>query len=67
MRIKKAKSIMGLGRQFFDCRDVDIRVKYQIYTAGPLNTLLWGCEGWNTSKKKKKASELSSHFHKVNI
>ncbi len=48
MRIKKAKSIMGLSRHFFDCRDVDIRVKYQIYTAGPLNTLLWGCEGWNT-------------------
>ncbi len=47
MRIKKAKSIMRLSRQFFECRNVDIRVKYQIYTAGPLNALLWGCKGWN--------------------
>ncbi len=43
-RIKKAKSMMGLSKHFFDNKDVDRRLKYQVYTSGPVNALLWGCE-----------------------
>ena len=49
-RIRKAKSIMGASKHFFDNEDVDKRVKSQIYIAGPLNALLWGCESWNLTK-----------------
>jgi len=47
-RIKKAMSIMGALKHFFDNRDVDRRIKVEIYAAGPLNALLWGCQ---TSRK----------------
>ena len=50
VRIKKAKSIMGAAKHFFDNKDVDKRIKAQIYVAGPLNALLWGCETWNLTK-----------------
>jgi hypothetical protein len=43
-RIAKAKSLMGAAKHFFDNKDVDKRIKSQIYVAGPLNALLWGCE-----------------------
>ena len=43
-RIKKAKSQMGLLRHFFNCKDIDLNIKYWIYMAGPLNILLWGSE-----------------------
>ena len=43
-RIKKAKSIMGISKHFFDNKDVDRRIKAEIYVAGPLNALLWGCK-----------------------
>ena len=43
-RIKKAKSIMGAAKHLFDNKDVDKRIKAQIYVACPLNALLWGCE-----------------------
>ena len=43
-RIKKAKSIMGASKYFFDNKDVCKKIKSQIYVAGPLNALLWGCE-----------------------
>jgi len=49
-RITKAKSIMGASKHFFDNKDVDKRIKAQIYIAGPLNALLWGCETWNLTK-----------------
>jgi hypothetical protein len=49
IRIKK--SIMGASRHFFDNKDVECRVKAQIYIARPLNALLWGCESWNLIKK----------------
>ena len=39
-RIKKAKSQMGLLRHFFNCKDIDLNIKYWIYMAGPLNILL---------------------------
>jgi hypothetical protein len=41
-RMKIAKSIMGIAKSFFDNRDVDKKIKYQIYVAGPLNMVLWG-------------------------
>jgi hypothetical protein len=41
-RIKKAKAIMGIARTFFDNKDINKRIKAQIYVAGPLNALLWG-------------------------
>jgi hypothetical protein len=50
-RIKKAKSILGASRHFFDNKDVDHRVKALIYVAGLLNAILWGCESWNLTKK----------------
>jgi hypothetical protein len=50
-RIKKAKSMMGIAKTFFDNKDVDKRIKSQVYIAGPLNALLWGCECWNLTKK----------------
>jgi hypothetical protein len=39
-RIKKAKSIMGLSKHFFDNRDMDRRLKYLVYTSGAMNALL---------------------------
>jgi hypothetical protein len=52
---------MGITRHFFDCRDVDLRVKFQIYTCGPLNTALWGCITWNLSAKNRKKREVFHH------
>jgi hypothetical protein len=60
-RIKKAKAIMGIARTFFDNKDVDKRIKAQIYVAGPLNALLWGCETWNLMKRN--LSRLRSFHH----
>jgi hypothetical protein len=60
-RIKKAKAIMGIARTFFDNKDVDKRIKAQIYVAGPLNALLWGCEAWNLAKRN--LSRLRSFHH----
>jgi hypothetical protein len=50
-RIKKAKSFMGDSRIFFDNKDVNHRVKAQIYITGPLNALPWGCESWNSTRR----------------
>ncbi len=36
-RVKKTKSMMGVMKSFFDDKDMDKRIKYQIYVAGPLN------------------------------
>jgi hypothetical protein len=41
---------MGASKYFFDNKDVDKRIKAQIYIAAPLNALLWGCEAWNLTK-----------------
>jgi len=41
---------MGAAKTFFDNKDVDKRITSQIYVAGPLNTLLWGCESWKLTK-----------------
>ena len=50
-RIKKAKSIMGASKHSLDNKDIDKRIKTEIYIASPLNALLCGCEAWNLTKK----------------
>ena len=52
---------MGVAKSFFDNKDVDKRIKCQIYVAGPLNALLWGCETWNLTKRN--LNRLSSFHH----
>jgi hypothetical protein len=54
---------MGYAKHFFDNKDVDQRIKYQVYTSGPLNALLWGCESWNLTKKN--LNKLRSFHHGV--
>ena len=61
VRIKKAKSLMGAAKTFFDNKDVSRKVKCQIYTAGPLNALLWGCETWNLTRRN--LDRLKSFHH----
>ena len=53
-RINKAKSLMGIARTFYDSKDVNKRTKYQIYVAGPLNTLLWGVQNLESVQKKPR-------------
>jgi hypothetical protein len=60
-RISKAKSLMGAAKSFFDNKDVDKRIKSQVYVSGPLNALLWGCESWNLSKDNLR--KLSAFHH----
>jgi len=60
-RINKAKSIMGATKYFFDNKDIDKRIKSQIYVAGPLNALLWGCESWNLTKNNLR--KLTAFHH----
>ena len=60
-RINKAKAQMGLLRHFLGTRDIDWRIKKEVYLAGPLNTLLWGCESWNVTEKHQK--NLHSFHH----
>lgn len=35
---------MGAWKLFFDIKDIDKKFKVEIYIAGPLNGLLWGCK-----------------------
>ncbi len=63
MRIKKAKSIMGYSKHFFNNKDVDCHLKYQVYTSRSHNALLWGCETWNLMKKN--LNKLWSFHHGV--
>ena len=60
-RIAKAKPLMGAAKHFFDNKDVDKRIKSQIYVAGPLNALLWGCESWNLTKNNLR--KLTAFHH----
>jgi hypothetical protein len=60
-RIKKAKPIMDASKHFFDNNGVDCRVKTQIYTAAPLNALLWGCKSWNLMRRN--LNKLRSFHH----
>jgi hypothetical protein len=52
---------MGASIHFFDNKDVDWQVKKEIYIAGPLNALLWGCETWNLMKSN--LDRLRSFHH----
>ena len=56
-RIKKVSSQMGILKHFFSSKDMDPQVKYWVYLAGPLNSLLWGCKSWNVMEKTKKNSK----------
>ena len=48
-------------RQVFHSRDIDQKVKYNIYISGPLNLLLWGSETWNLSDTNLR--KLNSFHH----
>jgi hypothetical protein len=61
IRIKKASSQMGILRHFFNGKDIDHRVKYWVYLAGPLNCLLWGCESWNLTERNKEKLRAFHH------
>ena len=52
---------MGAAKHFFDNKDVDKRIKSQIYVAGPLNALLWGCESWNLTKSNLRKLTVFHH------
>ncbi len=60
-RIKKAKSIMGFSKHFFDNKDVDHRLQYHAYTSGALNDFLWDSKDWNL--RKKNLNKLQSFHH----
>ena len=60
-RIKKAKSIMGAAKHSLNNKDVDKRIKAEIYVVAPLNTLLWGCETWNLTRYN--LNKLMSFHH----
>jgi hypothetical protein len=62
-RIKKAKSMMGASRHFFDNKDVDWQVKKEVYTRGPLNALLWGSKLWNLTRRN--IDKLKSFHHRA--
>ena len=53
---------MGALWHCFMARDVDRRVKYWVYTAGPLNTLLWGCESWHLKEYNLKKLHSFHHY-----
>jgi len=64
VRIKRAKSQMGILRHFFSCEDIELRVKYWVYIEGPLNILLWGSKSWNLSNQ----NQIKLHdFHHSSI
>ena len=49
-RINKASSQLRILKHFLNCKDVDRHVKYWVYLAAPLNTLLWGAKSWNLTE-----------------
>ena len=62
-QIRKAWSLMLKFRQVFNSRDVDRRVKHNIYVSGPLNMLLWGSNTWNLTDTIMKM--LNAFHHSV--
>ena len=58
---------MGASKYFADNRDVDKRIKAEIYVVGPLNALLWGCEAWNLTKEPQENNGFSSWSDQKNI
>jgi len=61
--VNKAKSTLGLMKNFLNNRDIDIRTKH-IYISFTMNAALWGCESWNLSAKNKEY--LESFHHSTN-
>ena len=55
---------MGALKFFWDSDEVDIRSKYLIYMAIPMNLLTWGCESWALTKILIKKLEV---FHMRSI
>ena len=53
---------MGALREFFKNDHVNLRTKYLIYLAIPINILLWGCESWGCAKSHIK--KMSAFHHK---
>ena len=43
-RVKKANQATGALKFFWQANEVDVKSKYLIYMAIPLNLLLWGCD-----------------------
>jgi hypothetical protein len=60
-RIAKARSVLGAMKNFFKCKDVDLRAKALLYIGGPINALLWGAESWNLSKQN--LNKLNAFHH----
>jgi hypothetical protein len=54
---------MGASKHFFNNKDVDKRIKSEIYIAALLNALIWGCESWNLTKPN--LNKLTSFHHSV--
>ena len=52
---------MGVSKHFFNNKDVDKRIKSEIYIAAPLNALPWGCQSWNLTKHT--LNKLTSFHH----
>lgn len=66
--IKKLIHHDGCFQAFFDKKYVNKSVKLQIYIAGPLNALLWGCELWNLTKQTTEQTQgFPPHPHQKNI
>jgi hypothetical protein len=58
---------MGIVKHFFSNKDVEIRMKHNIYNAFAINAALWDWESWNLSAKKtqKNARKLSLQHYQV--
>ena len=41
---------MGAAKHFFNDKDVNKRIKAEIYVTAPLKALLWGCKTWNLTR-----------------
>jgi hypothetical protein len=59
--IRKAKALIGATKLFFSNRDVDLRMKHNIYNSFAINATLWGCKSWNLSVKNKNQLEAFHH------
>ena len=63
-RISKANQAIGNLKFFWNSNEVDIRSKYLIYMAIPMNLLTWGCESRALTKICFKKLEV---FHMRSI
>ena len=56
--IKKATSQVGGLRAFFRYPYINLEMKTKLYTAIPLNTILWGCESWAHPDKRTQMGTM---------